>query len=238
MGDQVLGLLHDVAILFPAFLFVLTVRGFSKALAAKMNGDDTAEHAGFLTLNPLAHVNVYGLATVLLVLFLIGGLLPGASPRGILLIFVLAIGVQWTFIVPVDPRNFKALTRGMVLTLLSGPLGCFVSALLFLYLSRYAPLHLAPPHIALGIAQVLATVVEISLFFGVIDLVPIPPFDGGYLLSFLAPPSWRGAMNFLEEYALFIFLALFILPGISDVFFTAIFTVIRTVEWILMLLVF
>jgi len=219
MSAQFADLVRDVAILFPAFLFVFTFRGFFKAWVAKIMGDKTAYVTGFLTLNPVAHVDVFGLLIILLGLFLIGGMLPGLLPRALLFLMLIALGVRWTFPIPINERNFSNRRRGMIVTTLAGPAGNFFLALIFLYLRIYLPFHLLSFNVAIPLAQVCSAVTEMAIYFGVIDLIPIPPFDGGYLLAYLAPPSFQDTVRILEQYSLFILLSLFLLPGVSDLFF-------------------
>ena len=220
MNEQFFSLVRDIAIIFPTFLLVFTFRGFFKSLMATIMGDDTSFHAGFLTLNPLAHVDIYGVLAVLMVLFFIGGLIPGIFPRSMLFILVIIMGVRWTYFVPIDERNFTHRTWGTVLTLLAGSFGTMILALLGMYIHKYLPFNAMPGNISMALVQILAAILQLSLFFSVLDLVPLPPFDGGRLLVFLAPASWQPAMNILEEYSLYILIALFVIPGISDVFFS------------------
>ena len=105
-------------------------------------GDSTAAEAGFISLNPLAHVDIFGLLLVLGVLFLLGGFLPGAFSRAILVIFLIAIGARWTYPVPIVEHNFTHRLRGAILTTLAGPFGNFIVALLFLYVRKYFPYYL------------------------------------------------------------------------------------------------
>src|SRR4051812_19446859 len=119
MDSHFLQLVRDVAILFPAFLIVFSFRGFFKSWVAKIQGDETPADMGFLTLNPLAHVDVFGLLLVLGFLFVLGGLFPGTFSRAILFIFLIAIGARWTYPVPINELNFRKRVRGAVLTTLA-----------------------------------------------------------------------------------------------------------------------
>lgn len=222
INDHLMLLFRDVAILFPAFLIVFTFRGFARALVAKWMGDDTAYEQGFVTLNPLAHVDVFGLSIILLVIFLLGGLFGATLPRAMLLILLIFMGIRWTFPIPVEEKNFKSLKRGAILTILAGPLGGFVVAFIFLYLRKYIPYDLMPIYAVKSIIEICEMVIDLAVFFGVLDLLPIPPFDGGKLLRFFLPYSKRGFLDWLEEYSLYIMLALFFLPVVSDVFFITI----------------
>lgn len=219
VSKQMMTVLQEIAILFPAFLLVFTVRGFFRALVAKLMGDDTAQRYGFLTLNPTAHVNVFGLTIVVLVLFGISGLMGGGLlTSGLLYMALIFVGVHWTYPVPFDDRNFKKLKLGAILTILGGPIGCFVLAYFSLYLAKYMPVN----HLSIGVAkslyQVVGMVMRLSLYFGVFGLLPLPPFSGGRILRYILPYSKQGIVDFLEEHALIVLLCVLFIPGISDLF--------------------
>ena len=72
------------ALLLVALILSLTFHEFGHAFVAKLYGDRTAERAGRLTLNPLAHIDLMGLAMVVLV------------------------GFGYAKPVPTDPRNFRS----------------------------------------------------------------------------------------------------------------------------------
>lgn len=223
--QQFLSILNDIAILFPVFLIIFTWRGFFKALVAKMMGDDTAERDGFLTLNPLAHIDLFGILTVIGVFFVLGGLFSSLIPRAVLLIILIMLGVRWTISVPIDDSKFKNYRLGGICTTLAGPvsnmlLAFFATGLLKLVLSQdFAP------YIVISLKQIFGTLIDVSLFFGVLNLVPLPPFDGGRMLHYALPNSAQYIITWLEEHSLFIFLILFLAPGVSDLFFGSIYTV-------------
>jgi Peptidase family M50. len=219
VNGYVMALLRDIAILFPAFLIVFTFHGFARAIVARWMGDNTAYQEGYVSLNPLMHVDIMSMTVVLLIVFLVGGLFAGALPRSMLYILLLFMGVRWTYSIPFEVRNFKSVRRGMILTTLAGPLSCFVLTFLFLYVQKYLFLIAMPFGVAKSLQGICAAVVVLGAYFGVLGLLPIPPFDGGRLLQFILPYSKQGIVHWLEEYSFFILLALFLVPGISDLFF-------------------
>jgi Zn-dependent protease len=235
LSNHMMELLNELAILFPAFLLVFTFRGFFKTLAAKISGDNTGQRYGFLSLNPLVHIDFLGLVVVLFVLFFIGGLLGGVVSRGFLFVLLILVGARWTIPVPVDEQNFKYYSLGTILTSIAGSLGAFILALLFLYVVTYFPYYLFPQYVVVTIVQIFRVIIELAVFFGVLDLIPIPPFDGGRLLQFIVPPS---VYHSLENYSIFIIFALFFLPGINIIFFNVLGQVSFFVKQILLSLVF
>lgn len=222
MSEQIIYLIRNLAILFPAFLMVFTFRGFSRAIVAKWMGDETAYQEGFVSLNPLAHVNIAGLSIILLVVFLLGALLLGQLPPRMLYIFLILIGVRWIYPVPFEPGNFRKIKRGAVFTILAGPIGCFLLALIFMYFRAYLPINLVPPGIAKSLIEIFDTTIGLSAYFGVLTFIPIPPFDGGRILEFVLSYDKQWIVSWLEEYSFIILLSLFLLPVVSDIFFGAV----------------
>jgi Zn-dependent protease len=218
MGQQFLAVLNVIAILFPVFLIIFTFRGFIQATIARLMGDTTAQRNGFLTLNPLAHIDIFGLSFVLLVFFVLGGLLYGTIPQTLLFILIIILGVRWTIPIPIDDQQFKNYRLGGILTSLSGPLSNFFIAFIAIGLLKVVFLMQFPTNITLSLLSIFNTLVYMSLFFGVLDLIPLPPFDGGRLLRYALPYSKQHIIQWLEQYSLIIFLFLFLVPGISDIF--------------------
>lgn len=236
--QQLLSALNDVAVFLPVFLIVFTWRGFIQALAAKIMGDDTAEREGFLTLNPLAHIDALGFLTVICIFFLIGGFLGSTIPRSFFLILLIMMGVRWTIPVPINDENFKKYRLGGIVSALSGSFGNIILAFIGIVILRLIFFSSLPGFALQTLMLIMQTLVDMSLFFCVLDLIPLPPFDGGRLLRYTLPQSAQYIVDWLETYSLFIFLFLFIAPGVSTVFFTGIATIALTIKKALIFLVF
>lgn len=101
-------LLISVITFFLAYLVAVTIAGAFRAWVAKKSGDDTAEYLGFLTLNPIAHIDIIGL--IFLFLFLFG----------------------WGRHVPINPLNITAPWRWpkLIAAYLSDTVAYFISALI------------------------------------------------------------------------------------------------------------
>lgn len=221
-SNRVLALFNDIAILFPVFLLVFTFKGFFQALSAKLVGDDTAQEEGFLTLNPLAHIDLFGLTTTILVFFFVGGLLGDALPRAILFILLITFGARWIIPVPIYDGNFKRFKLGGIITALSGSFGNFVLAAIAIGIMKILLVLSLPPYVATTLFELVRATIDLSIIYGVLDLIPLPPFDGGRILRYALPESKQHIVAWLEEYSLFIVLIVFFLPGVSDLFFGSI----------------
>lgn len=146
----------------------LSFHEFAHAWMAKRFGDDTAERAGRLTLNPLAHLDPIG---------------------SLMLVFV---GFGWARPVPVNSFTIRRSGKAaMLLVSLSGPLANFLLAALAAIPLR---LHLFPPHFTSS--NFLPTPFMFLNYFMltnlglmVFNLIPVPPLDGHEILSFLLPPD-------------------------------------------------
>lgn len=217
--NNTLSLLNDIFILFFVFLTLFSFKGFVQALIAKLMGDETGKNSGFLSLNPLAHIDIFGLVTVLFVYFVIASLFSESIPRGILFIILVAFGAHMIRPVPIEENNFRHHKLGGVLTALAGPIANFVLAMLAILGLRLFISAQPPQYMFLSIFGVLHSIISISVIFGVIDLIPIPPFDGGKALRYILPSSLQGGLDWLEEYSFIILIVLFFAPVISDGFF-------------------
>lgn len=238
LSSNMLQMLNLIATLFPVFLLVFTFKGFFQALVAKLMGDSTAQDEGFLTFNPLAHVDIAGLTIVLVVFFLLGGLLGEKIPRGILFIMLIALGVRWTIPVPINDNNFKNYRLGGILTALSGSLGNFILAFCATIAIRFIFAAGFPRYVLISLLEICKSLMSVAIFFGLLDLVPLPPFDGGRILHYALPDSQQHIVAWLEQYALFILLILFFAPGISTIFLEGIAMLGALIERFFFVLVF
>ena len=136
----------------------LTVHETCHGLAAYALGDPTAKRAHRLSLNPLHHIDWFGLAAMLLV------------------------GFGWAKPVPVDMRYFKKPRQGMALTALAGPVSNVLITLVFLLL--YGALYVPLRSSSVGgyFLEMIELTAYMSLGLAVFNLIPLPPLDGSKVL--------------------------------------------------------
>lgn len=146
-----------------AALLCITLHELSHGFMAWRLGDPTAKQAGRLTLNPIKHLDLAGLAMMLIA------------------------KVGWAKPVPVDMRYFKHPKQGMALTALAGPAANFLTALGATAVSsliwRFGPVS----HITLLILCFLSNVALLGVGMGLFNLIPFSPLDGSKILFALLP---------------------------------------------------
>lgn len=172
---------------FLAFYLALSVHEFSHALLAYYYGDKTAQHAGRLTLNPLAHIDLVG--TVLLPLFLI------LSNAGIV--------VGWAKPVPVNYYNLRNQKWGPAIVSLAGPMANFIFGIICLVILKmlYTYTSLTGNNL---LVNFLFLLIIINFVLMVFNLIPIPPLDGSKILFALLPEKYANFKVLLEQYGLII----------------------------------
>jgi len=161
----------------------LTVHEFSHAFLAYLQGDSTAQRAGRLTLNPLAHIDPIGTVMVPLL-----GAMSGFPLIG------------WAKPVPFNPYNLsKGGKWGSVYVALAGPLSNFLMAFVFLGLLRLAVTVLGLSGGNL-LVLFLTFLVMINVVLGIFNFIPVPPLDGSKLLhALLDHPKYRDFLMTLEQ---------------------------------------
>lgn len=187
-----LNLAQRIAIWILPVLFGITVHEVAHGWVARQLGDPTAMMLGRLTLNPLKHIDPFGTLLVPGILLMFGGVIFG-----------------WAKPVPVTWENLKQPKRDMALVALAGPSANLVMAILWALLVKAGiVLHdgwtwIAQPLIFMGIAGIF-----INAILLVLNLLPLPPLDGGRVLAGLLPNRLAWKFGRIEPYGLIILLVL------------------------------
>lgn len=208
MGFDINTFLRDLSIMALPFLFAITVHEASHGYAAYFLGDDTAKRHGRLTLNPLKHIDIFGL------LFLFLTRLFG-----------------WAKPVPVDFTRLRDKKYGPAIVAAAGPFSNFilaiVSAVLFHLLTMFEFNEFISTKVLQPVLMMLVFSVQINVALGIFNLVPILPLDGGRILQTFLPLNLAYKYSQTERYGFLIIIILLITNVIGKIVFPIIYTVVN-----------
>ena len=184
--------IRQLIIQAPPLLFALTVHELAHGLVAYRLGDPTAKNEGRLTMNPLKHLD----------------------PWGVLAFIIMKIG--WAKPVPVNPRYFKNPRKDMLLVALAGPGANVALAIASASLAHLvAALYFLPFFVLQPLVRMLVASVWINIVLAVFNCIPIPPLDGSKVLMSLLSPAAARSFAKLEPFGFLLLLGLFYTGVIS-----------------------
>lgn len=189
-----LTLVQKIAVYALPILFAITVHEAAHGYAAKYFGDLTAEKLGRITLNPLKHIDLFGTIILPVLTVMLGGILFG-----------------WAKPVPVNFANLKQPKKDMLWVAAAGPASNFVMAVCWALLLNYA--NYAPNTAVNFLAEMSLAGISINLVLMVLNLLPMPPLDGGRIAVSLLPTPMAIQLARLEQYG-FIILIVLMFTGI------------------------
>jgi Zn-dependent protease len=185
-----LTLIQKIAIFALPVIFAITLHEAAHGYAALKFGDTTAKMLGRITLNPLKHIDPIGTILVPALALMVGGILFG-----------------WAKPVPVSFNNLRHPKRDMMWVAAAGPAANLAMALFWAGVIKLA--HLLPmsaysqPLILMGAAGI-----TINAILAALNLIPVPPLDGGRIAVSLLPRNLAYMLARVEPYGLFILVAL------------------------------
>ncbi len=189
-------LVQTIAIWALPVLFAITLHEVAHGYAARRLGDPTAASQGRLSLNPIKHVDPVGTVLVPIVLLLLSKLMGGGFLFG------------WAKPVPVDYRRLRNPRRDMALVAAAGPLANLAMAIGWGLLLKLALATNATEGLWLGLRYMAVAGIVVNLVLMVLNLLPLPPLDGGRVLAGLLPLPLAYRYAKLEPYGLLIVIGL------------------------------
>lgn len=187
------------------WVFSLSLHEFSHALVAYLGGDHTVREKGYLTFNPLKYTHpVYSLLLPLIFLVLGGIGLPGGA------VYI----EKWRL----RNRNWESAVS------LAGPISNLILGVILALLLRFAPAGSS------GIWPGLAFLALLQVTAVVLNLIPLPPFDGyGAVEPYLSVEIRERLANMRGAMIWIVFLVLWYVPFVSKLFWGFIFAVSRLI---------
>jgi Zn-dependent protease len=189
---QIEQLIQTIALAAIPILFAITLHEAAHGYVARHFGDMTAYQQGRISLNPLRHIDPVGTILLPILTLMLGGILFG-----------------WAKPVPV---NFAALRRpkqDMLWVAIAGPASNLVMALGWALVYKMAWLnpgnYFAEPVMGMAVIGL-----EINVILMVLNLLPLPPLDGGRVAVSLLPHRQAYQLSRIEPYGMFILIFLLI----------------------------
>ncbi|MEQ1721221.1 MAG: site-2 protease family protein [Nitrosomonas sp.] len=194
-------IIQGIAIYALPVIFAITLHEAAHGYAAKHFGDFTAHNEGRISLNPIRHIDPVGTILVPLSLFIISKITMGTG-------FLFG----WAKPIPVNFSNLRHPKRDMLWVAVAGPSANLLMAILWAVVIKLAiavpESNLAKPAVLMGIAGI-----EINIILMVLNLLPLPPLDGGRMAVSLLPHRLAYQFSRLEPYG-FVILLILMFSGI------------------------
>jgi Zn-dependent protease len=183
---DIVSFLITMAVVLPS----LTIHEFAHGWAAYKFGDYTAKSMGRLTLNPIAHIDLFGT---------------------ILLPFLVGFG----YAKPV-PVNFSILTRTQILLVaIAGPASNVLLAIILALVFHILPIDNIPV-----LQQFMLLAVQLNIVFAVFNLIPIPPLDGSKVIyASLKSQQALDIYKTFSQFGMLILVVLLLIGGFSLIIF-------------------
>lgn len=187
------GTILDILMSLPGVLLAMTFHEFAHAFAADRLGDDTPRRQGRLTLNPMAHI----------------------EPFGILMLLFVRVG--WGKPVQVNPRNYDrrfSVEKADAIVSIAGPLMNFllaiILAIIYCAMIKFLPVTFFVSAVGFAMISIIANALIVNIGLGVFNLIPLPPLDGSKVILPVLPYKAKYWLQNNEQIFYIAFLVLWI----------------------------
>ena len=185
--------LVQISILALPVLFAITLHEAAHGYVARHFGDLTAYQSGRISLNPLRHIDPIGTVLVPLMMFLTAGFLFG-----------------WAKPVPVNFGRLRRPKQDMLWVAIAGPASNLFMAILWIMIAKLA-LSSGGGTAAAWFYAMSQAGITINVVLMVLNLIPLPPLDGGRVAVSLLPHPYSYHFAKIEPYGMFILIGLLLI---------------------------
>ena len=189
-----LTVIQKVAVFALPILFAITVHEAAHGYVARYFGDLTAARLGRITLNPLKHIDPIGTLLLPALTVMLGGILFG-----------------WAKPVPVNFANLRNPKKDMLWVAAAGPASNLIMAIFWAILLNMVNEPVANNGLLNAnyfLTEMSWAGISINLVLMVLNLLPLPPLDGGRIAVSLLPNNLANQLSSVEKYGFFILIAL------------------------------
>ena len=181
-------------------IFAITVHEAAHGYAARYFGDMTAHYLKRITLNPFKHIDPMGTILLPALTVMLGGILFG-----------------WAKPVPVNFSNLRNPKKDMMWVALAGPASNLIMAIFWTII--LVRINLFPEQAELFLRVMCLAGIQINIILMVLNMLPLPPLDGGRVAVSLLPYPWSGYLAGLERYGLIILIFLLLSGVLGKILF-------------------
>ena len=194
---QIDQLIQTIALAAIPVLFAITLHEAAHGYVARHFGDMTAAQAGRISLNPMRHIDPFGTVILPLLTLWMGGILFG-----------------WAKPVPVNFAALRNPKKDMLWVAIAGPASNLVMAMAWALIYKmglmFPESYFADPMLGMAMWGI-----KINVVLMVLNLLPLPPLDGGRVAVSLLPHRQAFQLAKIEPYGMFILIFLAITPVLS-----------------------
>lgn len=210
-----LTIIQKIAIWALPLLFAISLHEAAHGLVASLFGDQTARLSGRLTINPLKHIDLVGTIIVPLLMLLVSNFIFG-----------------WAKPVPIDERQLRHPRRDMAIVALAGPASNIIMALAWGGIAKAGMLAMQAGNgwAGLPLTYMGEAGIMINVVLAVLNLIPLPPLDGGRVLASFLPVRMAYQLRLIEPYSFFILILLLMSGVLSYIMMPFVFLLMNSIH--------
>jgi len=194
-------LIQTIAIAAIPIIFAITLHEAAHGYVARYFGDMTADRAGRISLNPIRHIDPVGTILLPILTLWLGGILFG-----------------WAKPVPVNFGALRNPKKNMLWVALAGPASNFVMAIIWVLVAKLAT-NFPGDYYTVPLLKMAQFGLVINVVLIALNLLPMPPLDGGRIAVSLLPHKQALMLSRIEPYGIFILIFMAV-TGILSVVLT------------------